>query len=156
MSISRFLCIVCLAALPATQALADTEVFRWVDEDGVLHYSDRPMDPHAERANITSRPTDRARLREQQLREWEGRQAAARAAADQPPEGSAASEADRQAEEARIREANCVAARDRLATYTAAPRLYETLPDGQRRYLPEEELDSLRARARAEVDAWCD
>ena len=39
--------------------------------------------------------------------------------------------------------------------YTTAPRLYESLPDGGRRYLTDDEIDQARASAMDDVDAWC-
>jgi len=69
---------------------------------------------------------------------------------------SAAAEATRRAEEARTRDLQCNAARERFNVYTTAPRLYETLPGGERRYLTEEELTKARAEAKADTEKWCD
>ncbi len=54
------------------------EVYKWVDEDGVTHYSDQPV-PGAERVQITTRPGARAAPRPT-------RPAAAARASEQPPE----------------------------------------------------------------------
>ena len=65
-------------------------------------------------------------------------------------------EATRKAEEARTRDLQCNAARERFNVYTTAPRLYETLPGGERRYLTEDELTAAREQAQADIEKWCD
>ena len=67
--------------------------------------------------------------------------------ADTQQAESAAEEATRKAEEARTRDLQCNAARERFNVYTTAPRLYETLPGGERRYLTEDELTAAREQA---------
>jgi hypothetical protein len=68
-----------------------------------------------------------------------------------PSEGEIALE-----QEERIRKLECEAARKRFQTYTEAPRLYETLPGGERRYLTDDELDQARAGAEKDIESWCD
>ncbi len=140
----------------AGQAMAEKEVFRWVDEQGVVHYSDRPIDPRARATGITFQPTDPARIREQELRQWEQQNQAAESARDEQEGAVDALEANKKAQEARIRQLECKAARERYETYTTAPRLYESLPGGERRYLTDEELSAARSQAEADVETWCD
>jgi len=40
-------------------AAASAQVYKWVDEDGIVHYTDQPV-PGAERIDIESRPTSRS------------------------------------------------------------------------------------------------
>jgi hypothetical protein len=140
----------------AGQAMAEKEVFRWVDEQGVVHYSDRPIDPRARATGITFQPTDPARIREQELRQWEQQNQAAESARDEQEGAVDALEANKKAQEARIRQLECKAARERYETYTTAPRLYESLPGGERRYLTDEEFSAARSQAEADVETWCD
>jgi len=145
----RISVLIVLAAMAGAPAAA---VFRWVDADGQVHYSDTPV-RDAERIEIESRPTDpeRVRAREEQA-------AALRAErqlrASQQTEDAAAqaSDAERVAAE---RAANCASARQRLANYETAHRLYRPLADGEREYLSDEELDTARAEARLSVEEWC-
>jgi len=51
------------ALLVANTAPAAEEVYRWVDEDGVVHYSDQP-EPGAEKVLIQSAPAPGTRLPE--------------------------------------------------------------------------------------------
>lgn len=152
---ARLLILLTLTAA-AGQAMAEKEVFRWVDEQGVVHYSDRPIDPRARPTGITFQATDPARIREQELRQWEQQAQAAESARDQEEQAVGALEANSKAQEARIRQLECNAARERYTTYTDAPRLYESLPGGERRYLTDEELSAARSQAEADVETWCD
>lgn len=142
----------------AGQAAAEKEVFRWVDDNGVVHFSDRPIDPRARSTGITFSATDPARIREQELRQWEQEQQSEADARDEEQQRPAeeAMEANRKAQEERIRQLECNAARERFATYTTAPRLYESLPGGERRYLTDEELTAARTQSQKDVETWCD
>jgi hypothetical protein len=46
-------------------------------------------------------------------------------------------------------------ARERYDTYMTSQRLYESLPNGERRYLTDAELDAARASAKASMDVLC-
>lgn len=136
------LCCSLLLCLPA----AASEVFRWVDENGVVHYSDRPFGEEAERLSVrTARPAPAT--------------PAAPAAPAAPPEGDTGgklfSDPDPQAQ-AELREANCQVARGRLSQIERSPRLFREAPDGGRRYLTDEEIADVRREAEELVDAWCD
>ena len=156
-SFAKLLMLLALVAA-AGQAAAEKEVFRWVDDDGVVHYSDRPTDPRAQSTGVTFSATDPARIREQELRNWEQEQQAEADALDEAQQRPAeeAMEANRKAQEERIRQLECNAARERFATYTTAPRLYESLPGGERRYLTDDELTAARTQAEQDVENWCD
>jgi hypothetical protein len=41
-----------LAGLAASLAAASQEIYRWVDKDGIVHYSDQPGAPNAELINV--------------------------------------------------------------------------------------------------------
>jgi hypothetical protein len=131
------LCCSLLLALPT----AASEVYRWVDNNGVVHFSDRPIGDDAERLSVrTARPTETV---------------AVSAPADGNDEGKLFAEPD-QAEIDEQRRANCQAASERLAQVLRSPRLFREAPDGSRRYLEDEEIAVLRAEAEELVAAWCD
>lgn len=141
------------ALLLAGPIQAEQEVFRWVDDDGTVHYSDRPMDPKAEATGLVYSNTDPERLREEQLRAWELQQQYAARSVERTEE--ARQERVTQEERARQREAGCQAARDRLESYSTAHRLYQELPGGERRYLTSDEIDEERDLAVMDVENWC-
>ncbi len=135
-------------------ARAEKEVFRWVDENGVVYFSDRPLDPRAQPTGIYFQRTDPQRVAKEQMRQQYEENQTEVATAEQAE--TAAAEATRRAEEARTRDLQCNAARERFQVYTTAPRLYETLPGGERRYLTDDELTAAREQAKADVEQWCD
>jgi hypothetical protein len=141
-------------ALAAWHVRAEPEVFRWVDDNGIVHYSDRPTDPAAQPTGLVYSNTDPDRIREQRLREWETGQQAAEQGGERMEEAERRRVSD--AERARQREMGCQAARQRLERYATAHRLYEELPDGERRYLTSEEIDEERELAAIDVENWCD
>jgi hypothetical protein len=59
------------------------------------------------------------------------------------------------AEVAAEKERNCAAARERADRYKVSQRLFRTLPNGEREYLSDAELDEARAKADADVANWC-
>lgn len=140
--------------LAGGMAHAQKEVYRWVDRDGNVIYSDVPLDPDAQPTGLTYRatsPSQVAARQQQEATRFARAEEQAGAEAEQ-----AAETAQKRQEAARQREIGCAAARKRMETYTTAPRLYETLPDGQRRYLTDAEIDEARASAMDDVTAWCD
>lgn len=134
-------------------AHAQKEVYRWVDTDGTVHYSDVPDDPDAEPTGLTYEPTMPGRVAARQ--QQEAAQYAAAEEQEAVAQEQTAEDQRKQKEVARQREIGCTAARKRMDTYTTAPRLYESLPDGGRRYLTDDEIDQARASAMDDVDAWC-
>lgn len=144
-----------LAGTFAAIAVAqESSVYKWVDAQGVPHYSDQPpADSSAEEMAIRFRKTDRGALqaRTQARAELD---AAGEIREGQEADANAAAEADRQKVLAE-RETNCKAARERVAKYSTALRLYRPGPNGERVYLTNEELDVERADANRAVDQWC-
>ena len=132
------------AMLLGCSALA-SDIYRFVDKDGNVHYGDRPSgNPTEQRLAIASRSTDPAAVRssidarlERDARRDEARRARAiddRVAAD------ARHDADQQA-------ALCEENRIRLQTYAESRRLYREDENGERVYLD----DAQRAEAEQKV-----
>lgn len=133
-----------LSAVPAWSA----EVYRSVDAQGNVVYSDRPEGTDAESLFIATRqPTPPP---------------PATPAAAPEPTGEAEDEPRRERREptAEEREAdrsrNCAIARERVESYSMARRLYREAPDGGREYLSDQEITEARAQATADVQEWCD
>jgi hypothetical protein len=129
-------------------------VYKWVDAAGVTHFSDQPApNGSGEELPLRYRRTDQAAM-QARLREKAELDSAAELRESQQGELDAAAEADRQKVLAE-RAANCKLARDRVAKYTDAFRLYKPGPNGERVYLSAEELDAERADANRSVEQWC-
>lgn len=141
-------------AFAATAVAQELAVYKWVDAQGVPHYSDQPpMDSAAQELPIRFRRTDRGALQTRTQANAE-LAAAGEIREGQEKDANAAAEADRQKVLAE-RETNCKAARERVAKYSTALRLYNPGPNGERVYLTSEELDAERADAKRTVDQWC-
>lgn len=138
-----------LVLLPC--GVSATEVYRSVDENGLIVYSDRPSDV-SERVDV--RPvvdTFSASSR---------RDSAGAASEPALPEAVIATAQNADAmtpdEAAAERARNCRVARERAETFSVSRRLFRTLPDGERQYLSDAEIEAARARAQSDVANWCD
>ena len=127
-----------------------TEVYRTVDENGHITYSDLPSDV-AER--VTVRPiVDTFSASSGR----ESRQAESGPAGTDPAMAAQETDSADQSQDAPDRAQNCQVARERAEAYSASRRLFRTLPDGEREYLSSAEIDEARARAQSDVANWCD
>lgn len=143
----RLISCACLVLLAASAFAA--EVYRSVDANGTVVYSDRPGGAHTERIFIAT----------------PGAAPVPRAVATPAPAGQGRAPADELRAEVRIeptpgeiaaeRARNCALAEERADRYRVSQRLYRTLPNGEREYLSDAELDEARARADADVASWC-
>lgn len=137
-----------LALLPLG-ATAD-EIFRSVDENGVVVYSDRPSAGSEEFVIRTPRPASPPTPVASPVATPRPSSAARR-----PVIAEMAREPDPALVEA-TRARNCEIARQASDTYNQSRRLFRTGPDGEREYLSDAELTEARATAEANVAAWCD
>jgi hypothetical protein len=144
---TRFL-LPALMILLASMAATANEVYRTVNSDGTIVYSDRPLSPSSQLVSVASRPADPEQV------EVEAPTETATARRDSaPPDDAFAAALAAQKE---LRAEACLQAREAAEAYERAPRLYEQLPDGGRRYLSEEELVQARLNARQAVIDFCD
>jgi hypothetical protein len=142
------------AALTSVAVAQEASVYKWVDAQGIPHYSDQPpADISSTELPIRFRRTDHGiiQARAQDKAELE---AASAIREGQEADVAAAAEADRQRLLAE-RASNCEMSRERVAKYSNAMRLYRPGPNGERVYLTNEELDAERADANRAVDQWC-
>lgn len=139
--------VMVLAAAGVAQA---QQVYRWVDEQGNVHYTDRPPpERDAEPLPIEIQPTDlEAAIRAERDRaEFLEHQEQDR---EDDAHDAAAEETDRE-NLAR----SCAQARERVATIEAARRLSRVDEDGNRHTYSEAERAAALAEARGQVAEWC-
>ena len=137
-----------LAALLASPAAAN-DVYRTVDERGVVVYSDRPLSERSEPVRVDARSADQAQAAQPAESPAEEPSSRSQREADQAMLAAARSE------QVEIRAAACREARAALEVYETSPRLFETLPDGSRRFLSDEEVVQARVQARQAVADFC-
>ncbi len=135
-----------LIALLLLSVSATAAVYKWTDDIGRVHYSDKPPETAAEKLDIETHRTDPEQL-------------TARLSQDESrPETIIADQSQQEQleRERQIRrDENCERARKAQASLMSATRVYEPLPGGERRYLDQDEIDQRKASAQADVDEWC-
>lgn len=133
------------------------EVYRSVDAQGNVVYSDRPQSTNSVLVVVENRAPAAAPAASPP--QTAPGSVPSDDAADAPADGeptpqvAAAAEAAQQAEQ---RAQNCATARDRSARYEVAHRLYREDENGERVYLDSDEIDAARAQAQADIATWCD
>ena len=143
--------IACAALLASGMAMAG-EIYKWVDEQGNVHYEDRPIgDGTVERVSVLSRNTDNAAVQARVGAQRTQRAAARQAAAEAAPETS---EEDLLAEQ-QARQAKCQSYRDKLQAFLTAPRMYREDEAGERVYLDEDQILAARADVEAKIQEYC-
>lgn len=130
-------------------ATAVAGVYKWVDDNGRLHYTDKPPATGAQRMAIESQRTDPSQIT--------ARVEARRESQEQELEQQQETEEQRRLEQQReeVREENCRRSRRALESLLSATRLYEPLPGGDRRYLEQDEIDQRMDKARKDVEEYC-
>jgi hypothetical protein len=147
---SRFLTVLGLMLGAAVQLQA--AVYQWTDEQGRVHFSDRPTHEEAtekqihtapERPANQSLPDARKQKRQRMLDVYEHERAEKR---------EAAAKEKQQREE---RKRRCINARVRYENYNSAGYLYEMDENGKRTYLDEGQREGYIAKLKAEVERYC-
>ena len=142
-----------VAAMAFATGAAASEIYKWTDENGNVHYEDRPTGAATEeRLQLTYRRTSRSavnqRVQAQVNRQAEREEArSAAAAAEQEAAENAAAAAERQQA--------CERARARLETYLQSRRLYRTDENGERVYLDEAQRQEARKKAEDQITEFC-
>jgi hypothetical protein len=150
--IRKTLVLVLSAAALATSAFAG-EIYRYVDDNGTVHYLDRPTgESGEERLEITYSRTSNAAVntRIKKRREY-------LAALDEASnEAQSRREAEAQARaEIEERAAKCEEHRARLETYLQSRRLYRENAAGEREYLDEEQIMEARRKVEEAIQETC-
>jgi len=125
-------------------AIARADVFRWVDAEGVVHYSDewvpgsvvvKTVKPHPESGAASSAPSTASRI-------------------SQPPADQDNARAMQQ-DVARVRDAQCSFAKQRYMKAIESRRVYKEGKDGERQYMSDTDADAYREQARKDVQLAC-
>lgn len=145
---SSFIAVgICLAPF-----VVHADIYRWTDENGKVHFSDKPVGDKAKKLDIkeqtpapksTQSGRDRKKKTDQYLRGRKEERA----------------ELDRQDEEKKQlkiqRKRECKIAKDKHQEIIEAGAVYFSKKDGSRDYLGEDRRLKEETRLKAEVDKWC-
>lgn len=153
MKAKRLILCCAVAAMTFASGVMASEIYRWVDEDGNVHYEDRPSGAaDEERLAMTYNRTNRTAV-SQQIKVRHDRQAAREearstaAAAEKEAADNAQAEAERQQV--------CERARARLESYLQSRRLYRTDENGERVYLDDAQRQEARQKAEEQITEFC-
>lgn len=135
-----------LAATTLVSTFAHADVYRFTDDKGQTQYTDKPQLLPAERLRVQSQRTEVVAA--------QGRSDAATAAS--PTNKANAADAKQASElSAKDKAERCVKARERYDQYMNSQRLYKTLPNGERSYLTDAEMDQARVSAKVSMEEFC-
>lgn len=151
--------VLLLAALPASAVL-----YKWVDKDGKVHYSDQPPPQSAKKSGVITAPSPGAgspppsgegasqapkagpkSAAEQEMEFRKRRLEAAEADAKRQQEAKAAEDKER----------NCTLAKNRLAALETGGRVTKYAADGETVFLSDAEIAKELGEARKTADSWC-
>ena len=143
--------IACAALMASGLAVAG-EIYKWTDEDGSVHYEDRPVgETDMERVDVRSRNTDntvvQARLDADRAARAASRQVASEAPAEMTKEEIRA--------EQQARQEKCMQYRSQLESFLRSQRLYKEDDAGERAYLSEDEIMAARSRVEGQIQEYC-
>jgi hypothetical protein len=117
--------------------------YKWIDDNGVVHYSDRMRGDQASIINIPVREPEPSPAAEEP-----------RAAEKSGTTSAAETEVQAAAREKKIRQENCLKARNQLEVNQQMTRMYRVV-DGERQYLSEKQRSDVIKRSREAVSYWC-
>ena len=139
-------------SIAATSTLLASEIYRWVDEEGNIYFSDLPTGAVGEEhLAIRSRPTDPARVQADAQARVDAQTLSAEEEAN-APQGPTPEE---QRSEAREQEEKCNQYRARQTRFTENRRIYRMDESGERVYYNDEEMQAARDGVDDLVKEYC-
>jgi hypothetical protein len=136
-----------LLSLLLLPSLASAEIYRWTDEQGRVHFGQRPAGAGAQQIEVRPQVIERDELtrerQERATRFYEARQQEQAQAAAQ-----AAERRNKLAQE-------CRDLRSHLAEIPEGRSYYRTADDGQLSYLTDQEVDAARRQLRDRISERC-
>lgn len=143
-----------LALSLLTVAVSQADVYRYVDKNGQIQYTDRPETLPAELlAKIKAQRTDNSVVADRVAADLKARDAAAKA---QEAASKAAADKQKAAQITAEDKANrCTQARGRYESVTTTGRVYSLDAKGERVYMDDKQLEQARAAAKEQMDTWC-
>lgn len=140
-----------LAAAPGIVAAGD--IYKWTDDNGVVHFGDRPSGADSETVIALNTESGnhgqaQARVPPRAASPTPAKTGEAAAASQGPTEEDLRAEAEKRAEQ-------CALYKERLQKFVTSRRLYRQDENGERVYLNEEETIAARAKVQEQVLEYC-
>ena len=142
--------VIIVISLLATVAVQATEIYRWVDEKGAVHFGDRPTTQAAEKITINNSPDDDATYQNELGKQSRLLEIYTEERQEQKQL------MEKITEEKAILARNCNLAKNNLNEMKNASYIYEDTDDPfNPRILSNAERTTETTRAEAEVEKWC-
>lgn len=153
MKMTRHIVALSALAIAASAPLYASEIYKWTDAQGNVHYGDRPSGaPTEQRMNITYKRTDSSALQARAQARADGNKAIRDGLDARADERKNQEQLRAEAEE---RKQKCVEYRGKLETMVTARRLYREDENGERVYLDDKQINEARQRAEELVAEYC-
>jgi hypothetical protein len=151
LTIVKILGATTITMIAGTTVVMAADVYKWVDEDGTVHFGDRPsatndserMEVHAPGPAEDPDAASRAAQRDKMLKVW------------QEERSERKEQAAQALAEKKERERRCAEAKKRLFEYEHASYLYDLDEQGNRQVLSDEDHKQALQEARDLVAEWC-
>ena len=140
-----------ILSVAMASAATASEIYKWTDEDGNVHYTDKPLQPSSERMDIVSHSTDNSAVQAQTQARLDSQATAAEAAANEP----AGPTPEELRAEKKQRAEQCTKYRERMTKFVQSRHLYREDESGERTYLDDAEMQKARARVQGQVEEYC-
>ena len=133
---------------PAAQAAG---VYKWVDEQGKVHYGDRPGNNNASKIAAPSSPpaSDKSLSERNAKRDKFLHTMAEERKLKEEDAGKAKLKSEQ-------RKQHCIEAQDKVKRYERAQYIYKPAEGGQEIIYSEEEREKATVEAKKAVEEWCD
>ena len=122
----------------AAGTVSATQVYKWVDAEGITHFGDLPQDREARRIDLRTPPSPTPR-------------ATGAESSGETPDKATTEGGEKNPERAEY----CRRARDDLARYGKAERLIRLDEDGKEVEVDDQGRTQLMERTRKQVERWC-
>ena len=153
MNAKRLLLGFAVLTLTMGSAAMANDIYKWTDENGNVHYGDRPSGSATEqRMAFSYRRTDTGAL-QQRVKSHADSVAARQERRSTVTEEKKA--AEERAAEAAAKEKKCDSYRAKLETFIQSRRLYREDENGERIYLDEKEIQESRTRVEEFISENC-
>ncbi len=149
------LAICLLAASVTLTCIAGEKYYKWVDADGVTHYTlQEPANQAAETVQVSKSPSSHAATG---VKTDDKAKSAAAGDADAPPSAESEQTPEQAAQVAAKRAENCAAARRNMETLEVHARvMIMDEKTGENRYISEDEHAQWRTDSERQIAAFCD
>ena len=143
--------IACAALMASGLAVAG-EIYKWTDENGNVHYEDRPVGKtDMEHVDVRTRNTDNPVVQARLDADREARAASRQVASEAPPKMTR----EEMRGEQQARQEKCQQYRSQLESFLRSQRLYKEDDAGEREYLSEDAIMAARSRVEGQIQEYC-